>query len=141
MSYVTYVFQSYFGYSKAKAEKLMMDVHLKGRAAVANGDREGMERHVAGLQGLGLGGRRLSGPSRPSRASACGRRCSRTTEVTRGFRRVRGEVRARLGDDERRVLHDVFTEVYDLLEDRARSEPAEADPLAALVGIGTAVRP
>jgi len=46
-----------------------------------------------------------------------------------------------LGDDERRVLHDVFTEVYDLLEDPARSEPAEADPLAALVGIGTAVRP
>ena len=54
MSYVTYVFQSYFGYSKAKAEKLMMDVHLKGRAAVANGDREEMERHVEALQGFGL---------------------------------------------------------------------------------------
>ena len=44
----------------------------------------------------------------------------------------------RLGDDERRVLHDVFTEVRDLLEDPAA--PQE-DPLAALVGIGTAVRP
>jgi hypothetical protein len=61
--------------------------------------------------------------------------------VTRGFRRARGDVRARLGDDERRVLHDLFTEVYELLEDPAQDEPPELDPLAALVGIGTAVRP
>jgi len=61
--------------------------------------------------------------------------------VTRGFRRARHDVRARLGDDERRVLRDVFTEVYDLLEDPAASEPAEQDPLAALVGIGRTVRP
>jgi ATP-dependent Clp protease adaptor protein ClpS len=54
MSYVTYVFQSYFGYTRTKAEKLMMDVHLKGRAAVAHGDREEMERHVEALQGFGL---------------------------------------------------------------------------------------
>jgi ATP-dependent Clp protease adaptor protein ClpS len=54
MSYVTYVFQSYFGYSRTKAEKLMLDVHQKGRAAVAHGDREGMERHVEALQGYGL---------------------------------------------------------------------------------------
>src|SRR4051812_41979135 len=32
MSYVTYVFQTYFGYSKSKATKLMKDVHYKGRA-------------------------------------------------------------------------------------------------------------
>ena len=61
--------------------------------------------------------------------------------MTRGFRRARHDVRARLGDDERRVLRDVFTEVYDLLEDPAASEPAEQDPLAALVGIGRTVRP
>jgi ATP-dependent Clp protease adaptor protein ClpS len=54
MSYVTYVFQSYFGYSRAKAEKLMLDVHQKGRAVVANGDREEMERHVEALHGYGL---------------------------------------------------------------------------------------
>ena len=59
--------------------------------------------------------------------------------MTRGFRRVRGEVRARLADGERRVLHDLFTEVHDLLEDPA--PPSEDDPLAELVGIGTAVRP
>jgi ATP-dependent Clp protease adaptor protein ClpS len=54
MSYVTYVFQSYFGYSRAKSEKLMMDVHHKGRAVVAGGDREEMERHVEALHGYGL---------------------------------------------------------------------------------------
>ncbi len=54
MSYVTYVFTSYFGYSRAKAEQLMLDVHQKGRAAVAHGDREEMERHVEALQGYGL---------------------------------------------------------------------------------------
>lgn len=54
MSYVTYVFQSYFGYSRAKAEKLMLDVHHKGRAVVATGDREEQERHVEALQGFGL---------------------------------------------------------------------------------------
>lgn len=54
MSYVTYVFRTYFGYSKAKATKLMLDVHHKGRAVVASGPREQMERHVEALQGYGL---------------------------------------------------------------------------------------
>ena len=54
MSYVTYVFRTYFGYGKAKATKLMLDVHHKGRAVVASGPREQMERHVEALQGYGL---------------------------------------------------------------------------------------
>jgi len=54
MSYVTYVFQTYFGYSREKAEKLMLDVHLKGRAVVSNGPREKMERDTEALQGYGL---------------------------------------------------------------------------------------
>ena len=54
MSYVTYVFQSYFGYDRAKAEKLMMDVHLKGRAVVAHGPKEQMEADTEALQGYGL---------------------------------------------------------------------------------------
>ncbi len=54
MSYVTYVFRSYFGYTKAKATKLMLDVHHKGKAVVASGPREQMERHVEALQGYGL---------------------------------------------------------------------------------------
>src|SRR5215472_2135195 len=34
MSYVTYVFQQVFGYSRKKAERLMLDVHHKGKAVV-----------------------------------------------------------------------------------------------------------
>jgi ATP-dependent Clp protease adaptor protein ClpS len=54
MSYVTFVFQSYFGYSRQKAEKLMMDVHVKGRAVVSTGAREKMETDTEALQGYGL---------------------------------------------------------------------------------------
>ena len=54
MSYVTYVFQSYYGYPRRKAEKLMMDVHTKGKAVVANGTREEMERDTQALHGFGL---------------------------------------------------------------------------------------
>jgi ATP-dependent Clp protease adaptor protein ClpS len=54
MSYVTYVFQSYFGYSREKATALMLDVHRKGKAVVASGEREVMERHTEALQGYGL---------------------------------------------------------------------------------------
>ena len=54
MSYVTYVFQSYFGYPKDKAKRLMLDVHHKGRAAVSSGSREEMERDVQAMHGYGL---------------------------------------------------------------------------------------
>ncbi len=54
MSYVTFVFQSYFNYPKAKAERLMMDVHLLGRAVVSTGTRERMETDTEALQGYGL---------------------------------------------------------------------------------------
>ena len=54
MSYVTYVFQSYFGYSRAKAERLMLDVHVKGRAVVSTGPRERMEIDTEAMQGYGL---------------------------------------------------------------------------------------
>src|SRR5512144_265891 len=54
MSYVTYVFQKLFGYSREKATKLMLDVHCKGRAVVSNGTREQMENDVARLHAAGL---------------------------------------------------------------------------------------
>lgn len=54
MSYVTYVFQTYFGYSKKKAERLMLDVHEKGKAAVSSGSREEMERDVEAMHSYGL---------------------------------------------------------------------------------------
>ena len=54
MSYVTYVFQKVFGYPKAKANKLMLDVHHKGKAVVSSGAREAMEHNVEVLHGYGL---------------------------------------------------------------------------------------
>jgi ATP-dependent Clp protease adaptor protein ClpS len=54
MSYVTYVFQTYFGYSLEKAEQLMLDVHQKGKAVVSIGPREKMERDTEAMQGYGL---------------------------------------------------------------------------------------
>lgn len=54
MSYVAYVFRSYFGYPPAEAERLMLQVHLTGRAVVATGPREEMERHVEAMHDFGL---------------------------------------------------------------------------------------
>lgn len=54
MSYVSYVFRSYFGYPPAEAERLMLQVHLTGRAVVATGTREEMERHVEAMHDFGL---------------------------------------------------------------------------------------
>jgi ATP-dependent Clp protease adaptor protein ClpS len=54
MSYVTWVFQKLFGYSKEKANELMLDVHHKGRAAVSTGSREQMEHDVERLHAAGL---------------------------------------------------------------------------------------
>ncbi|MDQ1581599.1 MAG: ATP-dependent Clp protease adaptor protein ClpS [Microbacteriaceae bacterium] len=54
MSYVTYVFRSYFGFPEAEAERLMLQVHNDGRAVVATGTREEMERHVEAMHDYGL---------------------------------------------------------------------------------------
>jgi ATP-dependent Clp protease adaptor protein ClpS len=54
MSYVTYVFRQYFGYTEPKAEKLMMQVHKEGKAVVSSGGREEMERDVQAMHGYGL---------------------------------------------------------------------------------------
>lgn len=54
MSYVSFVFRKLFGYTQAKADKLMMDVHTKGRAAVSSGPREKAELDVFRLHEHGL---------------------------------------------------------------------------------------
>lgn len=54
MNYVTWVFTSYFGFPKPKAERLMLQVHTEGRSAVASGTREEIERHVEAMHGYGL---------------------------------------------------------------------------------------
>lgn len=54
MSYVTHVFRSYFGFSKPAAQRLMLQVHHDGRAVVATGPREEMERHTEAMHEYGL---------------------------------------------------------------------------------------
>ncbi|MVA76756.1 ATP-dependent Clp protease adapter ClpS [Auraticoccus sp. F435] len=54
MSYVAHVFTQYFNYSKAKAQRLMMEVHTQGKAVVSSGTREEMERDVAAMHDFGL---------------------------------------------------------------------------------------
>ncbi|WP_415753129.1 ATP-dependent Clp protease adapter ClpS [Nocardioides sp. Kera G14] len=54
MSYVSFVFQKHFGYSKKKAEKLMLEVHEDGKSAVSSGTREEMERDVQAMHEYGL---------------------------------------------------------------------------------------
>lgn len=54
IDYVIVVFQKLFGYSKNKAELLMLDVHEKGRAVVSSGTREKAETDVFRLHEHGL---------------------------------------------------------------------------------------
>ena len=54
MSYVVYVFRTYFGFSRERAEQLMLAVHHRGHAIVAEGAREQMELHVQAMHDYGL---------------------------------------------------------------------------------------
>jgi len=54
MSYVSFVFQKLFGYSKDKADILMLAVHEEGRAVVSSGPRERAEIDVFRLHEHGL---------------------------------------------------------------------------------------
>ncbi len=54
MDYVVYVFQKLFGYSEAKATKLMLEVHNEGRSVVVSGPREKAEIDCHRLHHYGL---------------------------------------------------------------------------------------
>ena len=54
MRVVTVVFMKIFGYSEAKAERLMKTVHHEGRASVWSGQRERAESYCVQLQVAGL---------------------------------------------------------------------------------------
>ena len=54
MSYVTFVFMSYFRFPRERAEQLMLEVHNNGKAMVSSGSRESMERDVQALHEYGL---------------------------------------------------------------------------------------
>jgi ATP-dependent Clp protease adaptor protein ClpS len=53
-NYVVYVFMELFGYSKARATELMLQVHNDGKAIVSTGSRAEMEHDVARLHEYGL---------------------------------------------------------------------------------------
>jgi ATP-dependent Clp protease adaptor protein ClpS len=54
MSYVTMVFRKLFGYTEAKATKLMLQVHHEGKAVVSSGTHEKCELDVSRLHAHGL---------------------------------------------------------------------------------------
>ena len=54
MSYVSWVFRRHFGVDTDTAEQLMMQVHTAGRATLAEGNREHMERHAEAMHEYGL---------------------------------------------------------------------------------------
>lgn len=54
MSYVAFVFRKLFGFSKEKANKLMLQVHHEGKAIVSSGGREKAELDVFRLHEHGL---------------------------------------------------------------------------------------
>lgn len=54
MSYVTFVFQRVFGYTRDQAHDLMLKVHNDGRAVVSSGSRDKVESDVRKLQEAGL---------------------------------------------------------------------------------------
>ncbi len=54
MSYVAFVFRKLFGFSEEKAHRLMMEVHVDGRAVVSSGPKEKAEMDVFRLHEFGL---------------------------------------------------------------------------------------
>ena len=54
MSYVVFVLQKLFGYSREKSTRLMLQVHHEGKAVVSDGNREKCEADVARLHAHGL---------------------------------------------------------------------------------------
>jgi ATP-dependent Clp protease adaptor protein ClpS len=54
MSYVVYVFQKLFGFSREKATKHMLEVHNQGRSVLVTVEREQGEFYVTRLHAYGL---------------------------------------------------------------------------------------
>jgi ATP-dependent Clp protease adaptor protein ClpS len=54
MNYVTMVLMRVFGYPRAKAKKMMLEVHTQGRSLVWSGGREQAEHYVHQLHGYQL---------------------------------------------------------------------------------------
>ena len=104
MSYVTWVFQTLFGYPREKAERLMMDVHTKGKAVVSSGTRTEAERDVARLHGR-----------------ACGPRCSAMSELETPLARDGDGFALRLSPGERDLLRGLCGQLRELSSEARRA--------------------
>jgi ATP-dependent Clp protease adaptor protein ClpS len=54
MSYVTFVFESYFGLPREVAAQRMREVHERGKSVLSSGPREKMEVDVQAMHSYGL---------------------------------------------------------------------------------------
>ena len=119
MDYVTYVFQKLFGYPKAKARKLMLQVHNEG---------QGRRRRTAP-------GSVARTTSRGCTRTGSGPRCSTTTEVgpPPTVDRRDGSVVLTLHDREIQVLQWVFSDLGRMLERRLECRRRDAATVPARV--------
>ncbi len=129
MSYVSYVFRSYFGYSEAKANKLMLEVHKKGRSIVAHGSKEQVEQHAVAMHGYGLWAtvEKATGATAAAPDQARAR-----VSVAKAFKYGLKGITGFLEPAERDLLRSLFDDVISMLEPEERPNQ---DPLAALVGL------
>ena len=117
MSYVTYVFQKYFGYEKKKAEKLMLEVHKDGKSV-------GQPPAPA---------RRWSATCRRCTSTASGPRWSRSR--VSGFARHRrsGRVIATFTGFEADLLRSLASQLVELLRNEAAVPRDDVDPFEAMM--------
>ena len=111
MSYVSYVFQSYFGYSEAKANKLMLEVHQKGQSMVATAARSRWSSTPWRCIGFGLWAtvEKATGGAGEG-ADGQGR------NVAKAFKRGLKGITGFLEPAERELLRSLFDDVISMLE-------------------------
>ena len=118
MSYVTYVFRTYFGYNQKKAEKLMLEVHHDGKSMVSNGSA-----------------RRWSATCRPCTSTACGPPSRSREHPMSGFTRHRrsGRIIATFSGFEAEGLRSLAAQLVELLRNEAAAPREHVDPLEAML--------
>ena len=137
MSYVTFVFQNYFGYAKKKAEKLMLEVHNDGKSVVGerlprgDGARRAGDARVRPVGHHGEG----SDPPPSTGPGGLARRDHWEADVmTEGFqRRRKGGVVATFTGFEADLLRSLASQLVELLRNETAAPREGDDPLEQLL--------
>ena len=116
MSYVTFVFQKYFGYDKKKAEKQMLEVHQDGSSTVSDGSR-----------------RRWSATCRRCTSTAGGPRWRGSGRERLPRHRRNGGLVATFTGFEADLLRSLASQLVELLRNEAAVAGHDADPLEAML--------